>query len=75
MKFLKNNEFAIFDLNEAKIWAKRSSYVATLAIFALNFHSGVCTTTTSCFKIYSPLIKAIDSASFFLLFFQIQELI
>ena len=27
--------------------------VTFLAILALHFHSGVCTTTTSCFKIYS----------------------
>ena len=40
-------------------------------MFVLNFHSGVCTTTTLCFKRYSPCKiwkKPIDNASFFTFF-------
>ena len=38
------------------------------AIFALNFHSVICITTNSCFKMYSPCEiceKPIDNGSFF----------
>ena len=44
------------------------SNVAVPAIFALNFHSGICKNTTLCFKRYSPCKlwkKPIDNASFF----------
>ena len=42
-----------------------------IAIFALDFHLGVCTTTIFYFKRYSPckiLKKPIDNASFFTFF-------
>ena len=48
--------------------------MAFLAIFALNFHSGVCTTTTSCFKMYFPCKiweKPIDNVSSFTFFHNI----
>ena len=54
-EILENNLFfAIFDPNGSKFGPKYPSNMTFLAKFALNFHSGVCTTTTFCFKRYPP---------------------
>ena len=37
-----------------KFGPKHPTDLAYLPIFALTFHSGICTTTTFCFKRYSP---------------------
>ena len=54
-----------------KFAPKRPSNVLFLAIFALNFYSGICTTTTFCFKMYSPCKiwkNPIDNTRFFTFF-------
>ena len=63
-EILENNQFFVILNNLGNNLVLN---LAFLAIFALNFHSGVYTTTTSCFKVYSPYKmweKPIDDASF-----------
>ena len=58
MKFLKIINFLPFLTQIGqKFSPKRPSNVAFLAIFALNFHSSICTTITFCFKRYSSPCK------------------
>ena len=68
VKFLKIISFLPFLMQIGqKFGPKLPSNVAFLAIFGLNFYSGVCTTTTFCFNMYSPCEiwkKTIDNAHF-----------
>ena len=73
MKFLKIINFLSFLTQIGqKFCPKRPSNVAFLAIFALNFHSSICTTTNFCFKRYSSPCKIwkklIENACFFTFF-------
>ena len=55
MNFLKIISFLPFLTQiKQKFGPKHPSNMAFLAILALNLNSGVCTTTTYCFKRYSP---------------------
>ena len=68
---VKNSKRVFSKLTGQKFGPKRPSNLAFLAIFTWHFHSGVCTTTTFCFKRYFPCKiwkKPIDSAFFFTFF-------
>ena len=72
MIFLKIIRFLPFLTQTGqKFGPKCPSNVAFLSIFALNFHSSICTTTTFSFKRYSPCEiwkKLIDNTCFFTFF-------
>ena len=56
-KWLVFLPFLMFEPDREKVWPWYPSNVAFLAIFAWNFHSGVCVTTTCCFKMHSFLVQ------------------
>ena len=72
MKFLKIKFFLPFLIKlRQKFGPKCPLSVAFLAIFTLNFHWSICTTTAFCFKRYSPSKiwkKLIDNAYLFTFF-------
>ena len=71
-KWLVFLSFLMFEPDRAKMWPWYPSNVAFLAIFAWNFHSGVCIATTCGFKMDSFLVQnmkknlGIDNISQFL---------